>query len=462
MVFAASNRTTRSGAAFLVCPPYEEMSDEPLGPADERGGDEPAGAARRKAARPSKAGQRKVTAENLARLGAERLAEILVQVAESRADLKRRLRMELAAEHGTGPLAAEIDKRLASLETSRGKITWRQRPAFIRDLEALRELIGVRLAGLDEGAATERLWRFMDAARQVGTRYRERDDELTALFARAAADLGGLLAGAAPGPAAAQLVESLAKNPLGWRAWAPDLLARASKPLAQEALRFIGERPAAAPGWIGLIRQLADAAGDADTYRATYTPEAARAPAAAAAIARRLLAAGRIEDAGQVLVAAAPRGRVGSGVDFEWESAWLEVLERSGRQQEAQDVRWESFQRTLSVERAKDFIGRLPDFDDVEAEARAFLTASTHPDFKAGLAFLMEWPALPEASRMIEARSSEADVDPQSAELWAGKLRRRYPNAAQHLLRRAAAAAFRRRDYATCDRLTEEAETISL
>ena len=47
--------------------------------------------------KPSPGSLKKVTAENLAALGAGRLAEILVSVADTRADLKRRLRMELAA-----------------------------------------------------------------------------------------------------------------------------------------------------------------------------------------------------------------------------------------------------------------------------------------------------------------------------------------------------------------------------
>src|SRR3977135_2363585 len=91
--------------------------------------------------RPTPASLKKVTPENLAALGVERLAEILVAAAEARPELKRRLRMELAAEQGAEHLAPEIDKRLASLETSRGKISWRQRPAFVRDLDGLRMLI---------------------------------------------------------------------------------------------------------------------------------------------------------------------------------------------------------------------------------------------------------------------------------------------------------------------------------
>lgn len=69
-------------------------------------------------AKASLASQKKVTAENLAGLGVERLAQILVEVAETRTDLKRRLRMELAAGLGASHLVPEIDKRLGALETA--------------------------------------------------------------------------------------------------------------------------------------------------------------------------------------------------------------------------------------------------------------------------------------------------------------------------------------------------------
>jgi hypothetical protein len=49
--------------------------------------------------------------------------------------------MELAAEQGADHLLTEIDKRLGSLETSRSKVSWRQRPTFLRDLDGLRILI---------------------------------------------------------------------------------------------------------------------------------------------------------------------------------------------------------------------------------------------------------------------------------------------------------------------------------
>lgn len=413
---------------------------------------------------PSSKSQNKVTAGNLARLGAERLAELLVGVAETRPDLKRRLRMELAAEEGPAPLAAQIDRRLGAFETSRGQVTWRQAPAFLRDLDALRLLMSERLAPLDRFAAVERLWRFMDAARQLGSRYRDRGGELEAVFGRAAADLGALLCEVAPGPAAVALTESLTKNPSGWKAWLPALLATAPAELAREALHDMSERRGAVPGWIALIRQLALAAGDLDALRASYTAQALTAPAIAAELAGRFLDAGRFEEAGEILRAAAPRTEARASVqpDFDWESAWIDYLERSGEAAAAQEVRWASFERTLSIDRARAFVGRLGDFDDVEAEARVFEIAAGHANFEGGLGLLMAWPALVDAAGMIERRSDEIEARPEAAELWAAKLRRRHPRAAHLLLRRAAAAAFRRRDFKACDRLTAEAETIAL
>lgn len=407
--------------------------------------------------------QKKVTAENLVGLGAERLAEILVSVAETRADLKRRLRMELAAEHGAEPLAGEIDKRLRAFETSRGQVSWRQKPAFLRDLDALRGLIAERLGPLDRAAAVERLWRFMGAARPVSARYREREAELSSLFARAAADLGGLLTQSAAPEAASQLVESLAGNPAGWRAWLPGLLAAAPREVAQLTLRALAHG-AATPGWITLVRQAADAAEDIDVFRATYPASAERTPAVAAEIGRRYLAAGRTAEAGEVLRAAAPPvgGRKPAPPDPDWESAWIDYLDAAGEGDTAQAVRWAAFERTLSVERARAFIARLGDFDDVEAEGRAFDVAARHPDASQGLAFLMAWPALPEAAALIEGRGDELKIGADQAELWAAKLRRRFPRAAHQLLRKAAAAAFRRRDFKTCERLTAEAESIAL
>jgi hypothetical protein len=422
--------------------------------------------------RPTAASLKKVTPENLAALGVDRLAEILVAAAEARPELKRRLRMELAAEQGADHLAPEIDKRLASLETSRGKISWRQRPAFVRDLDGLRVLIVERLAGLDRAAARNRLWAFMGVARRVGGRVRDRDGSLAAVFDQAAQDLGRLLAEADAGRSAEALVDAIVQSPAVWAEWLPIVLAQASPALAEAALRRLSERRGAVAGWVTLIRQLADAASDPAAYRSTFTHKELQDPSVAAEVAQRMLAADRVAEAAALLEASRPvqgrdgRWSVGHGKaaepDFDWETAWIEVLDRSGRGDEAQALRWTSFERTLAATRARDFTKRLADFEDVEAEGRAFAYAAKHADFQRALQFLMDWPALAEAARLIQARPDDIKVSDADAKLWAAKLQGRQPAAAHLLLRTAAAAAFRRRDFATCDRLSAEADAIEV
>lgn len=407
---------------------------------------------------PTVASLKKVTPDNLARLGADRLAEIVADAADSRPDLKRRLRMELAAEQGAEHLALELDKRLNSLGASRSKVSWRKRPSFVADLEVLRGLIAERLGGLDPAMALARMWTFMDLARRLGTRVRDKDGGVAAVFDRAAADIGRLAQREKKIDDA--LAEAVGRNPSAWAEWLPAVLSHAPKPMIEDLFRRLRERSGGSPGWASILRQVADAAGDVDAYLTTFTAQALRTPSIAAEAAQRLLAAGRVEEAGRLLQAA---GKSKSPEpDFDWETASIDYLEAAGQPEAAQRARWAGFERTLSADRARAFTKRLPDFEDVEAENRAFDIAAGHADARRGLGFLMDWPALPEAATMIEARIDDLQISADLAEIWAGRLRARHPRAAHTLLRKAAADAFARRELATCDRLTHEADTIDL
>lgn len=415
--------------------------------------------------RPSPASLKRVTAENLARLGAERLAEILLEVAETRVELKRRLRMELAAEQGAEHLLPEIDRRITLLTTSRGAVSWRQRPAFVRDLDGLRGLIAGKLAELDPAAAEDRIVVFLGLSPKAQRRVRDKEGAVDAVFARAARDAVELLARAGPGDGGARLAAAISGQPSDWSRWSREVPLDTHADLARATSRYLG--PGAGAAWAPVLRRLADAAGDPDAFRATFTDDQARAPALAAQIAERYLRADRLEEARQMLEGAvAPglfrRGRAGKvAPDYDWESAWIDYLERAGRADEAQDARWTSFERTLSAERAKAYVKRLPDFEDVEAEQRIFGVAAAHPDAELALTLLIDWPAPGEAARLIAARGDELKLSPEQAELWARRLRTRYPDAAQRLLRRAAAEAFRRREYKTSTALTQEADSIA-
>ena len=415
--------------------------------------------------RPSPASLKRVTAETLERLGAERLAEILLEVAATRVELKRRLRMELAAEQGPEHLLPEIDRRIALIGASRGAVSWRQRPAFVRDLDGVRGLIAGRLAGLDLAAAQDRIVVFLGLSANVQRRVRDKEGAVDAVFARAAGDAVELLARAGPQDGGARLASAIARQPADWSRWTAGELFDGHGDLARSTLAFLGPRTGAS--WTPVLRRLADAAGDPEAFRATVSEEQLRLPQIAAEVAQRYLRADRLEDARQVLEAAVKpglfrRGRSGQAEpDFDWESAWIDYLEAAGRAEEAQAARWAAFERTLSAERAKAYVKRLPDFEDVEAEERAFAFARAYPDAERALTLLIDWPALPEAARFIAARGEALSLSPEQAELWARRLRRRFPEAAESLLRRAAAEAFRRREYKTSSRLTEEADAIS-
>jgi hypothetical protein len=78
-----------------------------------------------------------------------------------------------------------------------------------------------------------------------------------------------------------------------------------------------------------------------------------------------------------------------------------------------------------------------------------------------GLCFLMDWPALPEAARMITARADELKGPSALFENWASRLRARQPRAARILLLAAAKAAAREgRSLDVVEQLRAEAAEI--
>ena len=75
-----------------------------------------------------------LTAKNLEALGAERLAELLIEISTGDAAIKRRLRLELAGAASPAEAAREVRKRLASIARGRSFIDWEKRKAFVADL----------------------------------------------------------------------------------------------------------------------------------------------------------------------------------------------------------------------------------------------------------------------------------------------------------------------------------------
>src|SRR5689334_24782756 len=128
--------------------------------------------------------------------------------------------------------------------------------------------------------------------------------------------------------------------------------------------------------------------------------------------------------------------RRGGWPDFEWEDARINVLEARDSGDEAQAARRSCFERALSARHLREYLKRLPEFEDYEAEQRALDHAERYGSLLQAISFLVSWPSLDRAARMITASAKELDGD--HYELLtpaADALAAKYPLAATLLLR---------------------------
>ena len=392
-------------------------------------------------AKRSSAARKTVSSDNLAALGADRLAALLLEAASADANLKRRLRMELAAEVSPADLALEIDKRLTALATSKTRVSWRKRPALLADLRALRRIIVDRLAELDARLGLDRLVAWFDLYPRLSARLSDAKGELPLLFEGATSDLAALSAKAGVDASAAVFTEALSTRLTAWAIW----IGHAAETLQPElagrlVVEFMDDRPPPTGRMALVLRRLANRNGDLDAWVQTYSPDDLRKPEVTVEMARRFAVAGRAEEARAALEAsrsagAPSHGRPGRASAAE---AWLEaevlVLEAEGRLDDAREARWRVFEGTLSANDLRALLAGLPDFEDVVALDRAFELAASHPDVRA-VGFLMNWPALREAAALIIARAEQLRGAHEDTPLWAARLAARHPHAALLLLR---------------------------
>ena len=387
----------------------------------------------------------RLSAASLVHLGAPRLADLLIEAGAGNANLKRRLRLELAAEISPNILALEIDKRLTALATARTRVSWRRRGELLDDLNTHREMIVERLAPEAPGEALAVLIRWYDLYPGLAARVKDTRGELPAAFEAAAPDLFAL-AEAGGDKALQDLVDALERRPQDYGRWISASGDALGPVTARRLLDSLDASTRKTPAGRNLLRRLADRAGDLDLWLSLVTTEQAGSPDIAADIARRFLDAGRIAEARAALevpLAPSPLNRRWTfghnpkngapRLTPAWEAVSIDVLDAEGNRQEAQDLRWSLFERDLPAPVLRDYLSRLPDFDDVEALDRAFVHASSHPDFEAAMRLLMDWPAHREAAALVLARPREArQARPISAD-WASRLAQRYPEAADIL-----------------------------
>ncbi len=131
-----------------------------------------------------------LNAKNLEALGAERLAELLLEISAGNTAAKRRLRLALAGAQSPGEVAKEIRKRLATIARSRSFVDWQGIKLLADDLDTQRRAIVETVAKAEPGGALDLLWRLMALASSVFERCDDSNGVVISVFRQACHDLG--------------------------------------------------------------------------------------------------------------------------------------------------------------------------------------------------------------------------------------------------------------------------------
>lgn len=401
---------------------------------------------------------------NLETLGPARLAALLLEISDGSADIKRRLRLELSHNLGPDALAADVRKRLATLRKSKTYVGWRKRKALIKDLMTQRAMIVDKIAPDDPTTAFELLWDFVAMAPSIYARVDDSKGDVAKVFHTALIQFEQITATARLDPIvlADQVWDALCDNSCGeWTGLIPAMaLALGTKGLTHLKSKVETYSQATAPAAqdthdaIAFLRQLRDgddyvakrkarfikdclqqiatAQGDTDSYIAQFTDDDLARKDIAAQVAQMLLDTGQ-PDAALTALQGAQQDPTEHPA---WHTQYVTSLEALGRTDTAQSHRWACFEATLNAGHLRDYLARLPDFDDVEAEDRAKAYVANFPNASAALAFCAAWPDGVTAAQIIERRTAE--IEPTRYDLLgplAEALRARQPKAAALLWR---------------------------
>ncbi|MGO4907690.1 DUF6880 family protein [Pseudorhodobacter sp. W20_MBD10_FR17] len=382
-----------------------------------------------------------LTKKNLVPLGAERLADLLLEVTKGSAALQRRVRLELSANQGAEEVVLDLRKRYGALRRATGRVSWRKRRVLAKELGDLIGLIEAHVVPEAPDDAFELLWEFLHLAPGIHERTDDSSGHITEVMRRAMAAVQALAPRLEIGAnvLAERVFEALQDN--GYAAFDGVIfaLAEALGPDGLEHLKGLAQAAEAAPltaaelaryafvrdtvrqtkmaqearglSYGIMLKDIADLQNDVDAYMARYSAEQLTYSTIAPDIAARLLAAGRADEALAVVEGARAR-RGGKEVFYDDEAldaAYLACLGALGRHEAAQAYLWDSFCQGLNADHLRKHLKALPDFDDIEAEDRAMELVAAHPDLNAALAFFVNWPALDHAARLVLARPEALD-----------------------------------------------------
>jgi hypothetical protein len=374
-----------------------------------------------------------ITETSLKSLGLRRLAALVHEACERDDVLGKKVRMMLAAKDGGDALDAELAKRIKGLATARSFYDWREAGDLVRTIDDIRAHITNELGGKHPRPAVARLWQLIDAANTIMQRVDDSSGMVADSLQGVVADLGLVLkkAGVADAAALAEHVHaSFLDNGYGAK---DGLVQVVAPPLGLEGRAALRKRfeddltrltSAAAPTsdrrdksgreyLLGVVTRglmdLADAEGDVNAF----LHAAELSPYMWAHIdeaAERLLKAKRPGEALAWLDRLPPdhhkwRDPGGDGMV----GLKLKALDALRRHDAAQTLRWQMFERYLWPVYLRQHVRRLPDFEDEPVVRKAVAHALAHPLLLDALTFLVDWPDLGAAAKLVTTRATEID-----------------------------------------------------
>lgn len=382
-------------------------------------------------------------------LGAEKLAQIILDEAEGNPSFRKRVNAALAGTNGPDAVGKLIDRRLSALERARAMISWEKERAFAEDLQATVTTILKELGPLSKAHAVQRLVRFVDTHGSVFDRIDDSNGRIQQVYWDAVEAMPDLVKQLVPKDLAImpeRLMTSLAKDSHGLaHAMAVSVIPLLPATVLSD---WDARLERVTEGNVLEIRQaIADARGDLDLYLALEErrPAYRQNPLQAA---ERLLAANRLVEAlawvrcerkGGLAYASASDiadGRINRVHDLEKVGCEARILEAMKDRPAAQALRWAAFESTLNAAILRDYIQKLDDFAEFDELDKAFAFVAKSSQAYCALDFFLQWPRLDLAAKLILDKSDHWDGRNYDALLSAAKMvEPDYPLAATVLYR---------------------------
>ncbi len=359
-----------------------------------------------------------INKENLLKLGADHLADLLLEISKSDTTVKRMLKTAIAGSLGDAEAAREIRKRLNTISKSKSHIEWDKKKTVLQDLEAQKSQIIKLVLPDDAPEALDLMWYLLRLSNGIYERIYEDNGSFTNFFHAVCIEIGKIAEITKENPEylSNRLVDDLMDN--GYGQYDP-LLSALSNALGEEGLKLLKDKlkkyqqdtqsdKYKKQNITFILREIADHQGDVDEYLRLWGDDDFSFPGKSEEVAKRFLNAGRFEEA-WVYIEKADIQQYNFRNNFGWMQTRIDILGALDRKDEAQTFRYAMFEKYLYVDFLKDYLKTIEEFDEFAAEQKALKFVITHPDLHLAIYFLCLWNAPHYLSEMILKRYNEVD-----------------------------------------------------